>query len=56
MRAGSTRPEQLTLMTRMSGGYWSLATPARSAAPYAHQMQQKAMILGLCSSAISSPR
>ncbi len=40
------RPEHGTRMTLMLGGYCSRLTPARSAAPYVHQLQKNAVIFG----------
>jgi hypothetical protein len=46
MNIGLTRPEHITRMTRVVGGYWIRLTPAMSAPAYEHQLQAKAMILG----------
>src|SRR5208283_730034 len=43
----STLPEHMTRISLISVVYCSLETPARSAAPYAHQWQTKPNILGL---------
>src|SRR5208283_1594147 len=45
--ARSTLPEHMTRMSLISVVYCSLETPARSAAPYAHQWHTKPNILGL---------
>jgi hypothetical protein len=44
--SGWTIPEHMTRMIRMFGGYCILDVPARSAAAYEHQLQQKAIIFG----------
>src|SRR5208337_5002202 len=43
----STLPEHMTRISLISVVYCSLETPARSAAPYAHQWHTKPNILGL---------
>src|SRR5271157_1430895 len=45
-KLGSTRPLHITRMTRTLGAYLMRAVPARSAARYEHQLQQKPTILG----------
>jgi hypothetical protein len=52
MKLGFMRPEHMTRMIRIFGGYCRRLTPARSAAEYAHQLQANAMIFGLNSSAM----
>ncbi len=43
----STLPLHITRISFMSVAYCCLETPARSAAPYAHQLHTKPRILGL---------
>src|SRR5208282_5730965 len=45
-KLGSTRPLHITRRTRTLGAYLMRAVPARSAARYEHQLQQKPTILG----------
>jgi hypothetical protein len=46
MWCGDTVAEHMTLTARTLGGYCRRLTPARSAAPYAHQLHIKAKIFG----------
>ncbi len=45
--SGSTLPEHMTRISLISVVYCSLETPARSAAPYAHQLHAKPSTFGL---------
>jgi len=51
----STFPVQGTIIILIFAGYSSRIEPARSAAEYPHALQQKAIIIGLKSSAILIP-
>jgi len=44
--SGCTIPEHITRIIRILGGYCIREVPARSAAAYEHQLQQKAIIFG----------
>ncbi len=44
--SGCTIPEHITRIIRIFGGYCIREVPARSAAAYEHQLQQKAIIFG----------
>ena len=44
--SGCTIPEHITRIILIFGGYCIRDVPARSAAAYEHQLQQKAIILG----------